>query len=351
MISTVLDELREFLRGAGASADDIGRAEAEGWLPLLALDCRLTPGEQKYDVDGLAQALGVDGLLVRRLWRSLGFPDVPDDLAVFTDEDLGTARRLLGEDRGRRPDLPAILRMVRVNSASMSRIAATEAESIAGLIHDLRDAGAPDDRIALELAQGVPWDDIAALLDYSHRIQLRASLWRRLTFDAAPDIAVAVGFVDLSGYTELSSSLGADELSDLVGRWEEVAFDTAAACGSRVVKMIGDEVMFVGLPLQAAQTALRLRDAAARDPRLLPGRGGIAAGPVVVRDGDYYGPVVNLASRLAQVAARGMILAPVSLRDELQSGFVRCEPEGLRSLRGIGDVPTCRLEWASGDAP
>jgi adenylate cyclase len=351
MISTVLDELRKFLRAAGAPDDDIARAEAEGWLPLLALDSRLTPGEQKYDVDGLARELGVDGLLVRRLWRSLGFPDVPDGLAVFSDEDLSTARRLLGQDGGQRLDLPAILRMVRVHSASMSRIAATEAESIAGLIHELRDAGASDDRIALELAQGVPWDDIAALLDYSHRIQLRAALWRRLTFDAEPDIAVAVGFVDLSGYTELSSSLGAEELSDLVGRWEEVAFDTAAACGSRVVKTIGDEVMFVGLPMQAAHTALRLRDAAARDPMLMSARGGVAAGPVVVRDGDYYGPVVNLASRLTQVAARGMILAPVPLCEDLQPGVVQCEPEGLRSLRGIGDVPTCRLEWASGHVP
>src|SRR5262245_22724797 len=163
-------DLQEFLRQAGASPDDITRAEAEGWLPLLALECRLTPGKQKYDVAGLANELGVDESLVRRLWRSLGFPDVPAGLAVFTDEDLRAAKWLL-RDRDRGPlDLEGIFRVVRVNSAAMSRIAAAETESLATLIHDLRGNQVPDDEIALELVRGVPWDDVSALLDYSHRI-------------------------------------------------------------------------------------------------------------------------------------------------------------------------------------
>jgi adenylate cyclase len=342
----VLDELRSFLLQSGAAPDDIARAEAEGWLPLLALDRLLVPGEQKYGVADLAHELDVDERTIRRLWRALGFPDVPPGLAVFGDEDLQAARRLLGTRAADAPDLSSILRIVRVNSASMSRIAAAESQSIADLLYELRDQGLPDDAIALELVRGINWEDIAALLDYSHRIQLRASLWRRLTRDSVPDLAIAVGFVDLSGYTELSSGLEPAELSELIGHWEEVAYDAAAACGTRVVKMIGDEVMFVGLAGQAARTALHLRDAGANDPALLPARGGVAAGPVVVRDGDFYGAVVNLASRLTLVAARGEVLAPASFATDVDDAAVRCEPAGARMLRSIGDVETCRLEWA-----
>ena len=324
----------------------MARAEEEGWLPLLALDCRLTPGEAQYTVADMARALGVDEAVVRRLWRSLGFPDVPAGLALFAESDLEAARRLLPDGERDALDLTSTLRFVRVNSAAMSRIAASETEALADLIHQLRDAGMAEDDIALELVHGVPWDDISALLDYSHRVQLRAALWRRLTLESAPDLVIAVGFIDLAGYTELSATLDPSEISELVGRWEEVAYDTAAACGSRVVKTIGDEVMYVGLTQQAVETALRLRDRAADDARLLPARGGVAAGPVIIRDGDYYGPVVNLASRLTQAAERGTILAPTALCSELDAAAVECTPEGVRKLRSIGDVETCRLEWA-----
>jgi adenylate cyclase len=340
------DELRDFLRRSGASSEDMARAEEEGWLPLLALDRRLTPGEPKYDAGDLARMLQVEESLIRRLWRSLGFPDVPSGIPVFSDEDLAAARWLLRPRERETLDVEAILRIVRVSSAAMSRIAATESEFLAALVQELRGLGLGEDDIALELVQGMPWDEIAALLDYSHRVQLRAAVWRRLTFELSPDIVVAVGFVDLSGYTELSSTLDPDQLSDLIGRWEDIAYDTAAKCGSRVVKTIGDEVMLVGLPEQAAETALRLRDVAGEDGRLLPARGGVAAGPVIVRDGDYYGPVVNLASRLAQVATRQTILAPLSLRDQIDGGVVQCVPDGSRTLRSIGDVETCRLEWS-----
>ncbi|MEI4908316.1 adenylate/guanylate cyclase domain-containing protein, partial [Klebsiella pneumoniae] len=82
----------------------------------------------------------------------------------------------------------------------------------------------------------------------------------------------------------------------------------------RVVKTIGDEVMFIGLPNQVVDAALALRDAAAQSPDLLPVRAGVAAGPVVAHNGDFYGPVVNLASRLTDLAPRGLVLASDELR-------------------------------------
>ena len=116
-------------------------------------------------------------------------------------------------------------------------------------------------------------DELAALLVYAAQLQLRAALWRRLSRDAVPDLAVAIGFADLAGYTTLSAELDSDHLAEFVGRWEELAYDTVARHGGRVVKTIGDEVMFAGLSAQVARIAIALRDAAG-EQRLPPVRAG-----------------------------------------------------------------------------
>ena len=162
--------------------------------------------------------------------------------------------------------------------------------------------------------------------------------WRRLGRDAAPDLAIAIGFADLAGYTELSAGLDADRLSGLVSVWEEIVYDTVAQQGGRIVKTIGDEVMFAGLPAQVARTAIVLRDAA-RLHGLPPVHAGIAAGLVIARDGDFYGPVVNLASRLAVAAPPDEIYA--SARWTRSSPATRCSAGplvGPLDLRSIGRV-------------
>jgi len=74
---------------------------------------------------------------------------------------------------------------------------------------------------------------------------------------------------------------------------------------------------------------------------------GLAAGPVLSRDGDYYGPVVNLASRLTEAAAPGEVLVPAALREEshpaADSG-VRFVDRGIRQLRSIGPVEVFAVE-------
>ena len=65
------------------------------------------------------------------------------------------------------------------------------------------------------------------------------------------------------GTSAISQQLDPQELSALVQRFEQHAFDTVAEEGGRVVKTIGDEVMFVGLVNEAVAAALALRDSAA----------------------------------------------------------------------------------------
>jgi adenylate cyclase len=340
------EDLRLRLLELGASDDEIERAVAQGWLPLLALDCVLMPGRRTYDLAGLAAAAGLDEELARRLWRAVGFPDVPSGVAAFTDRDVDAARLALAQAPERDIEEGTLLQQVRVISGSLARVASVEAEGIAELLTEMHASHASEDEIALAVLSDTRLADVGVLIDYLHRLQLRAAVWRQMVLAAAPDIAIAVGFADLSGYTKLSAALDASELSALVGRWEAVAYDTIAANGARVVKTIGDEVMYVGLTNETVAASLGLRDAAAA-AGLPPLRIGVASGPVISRDGDYFGPVVNLASRLTEIAAPGEVLAPAALRDELRpdSGCdVHFVARGTQQLRSIGSVEVFALE-------
>ena len=106
---------------------------------------------------------------------------------------------------------------------------------------------------------------------------------------------LAVGFADMVGFTLLSQHLGEDELAAVVRRFEEISHDIVTGLGGRVVKMIGDEAMFVvDSVVAAARIGLGLAEAYADDELLSDVRVGLAVGPVLVHDGDYFGPTVNL---------------------------------------------------------
>ncbi len=274
------DELRRRLIELGASESDLEHAEALQYVPLLALERRLLPGERTYDIAQLAVAAGIDEAWAQRLWRAVGFPDVPPGVPAFTDLDVAAAREVVREAAEWRTDPDTLLEQVRVTSGAAARIAAVEAEVIADFVQRRRADGESEDEIALAFLSGERLERLAALVDYVLRIQLRAAVWRRLALQADPDIVVAIGFADLAGYTALSGELDSIALSRLLSHWEAVAYDTIVAHGARVVKTIGDEVMFVGLPHEVLSSALSLRTAVAVEG-LPPVRGGIAAGPVI----------------------------------------------------------------------
>jgi adenylate cyclase len=343
-------DLGNLLLAAGASEDDVARAEREGWLPLLTLDRLVLPGPPTHDVADVAAITGYDEDQLRRLWRAVGFPDVPAGLAVFSDADIEAARRLLDGGLARGSDFATLLRQVRVISASMARIAAVLAEHYGDIVHEQRAQGIDEESIAISLVDSFDADELTALIVYSTRLHLRAALWRRLARDASPDLVVGIGFADLAGYTTLSAELDSDRLAEFVARWEEVVYDTAAENGGRVVKTIGDEAMFVGLSAAVARIAVALRDAA-RERGLPPVRVGLAAGMVVARDGDFYGPVVNLASRLTEVVPPDEIYASDALHKELADDpSFTWAAVGRLDLRSIGPVEAYKLQ-NGGDDP
>jgi adenylate cyclase len=342
-------DLRRFLLDAGATADDIARAESEGWLPLLTVDRLVTPGPARHDAAAVAARAGCDEDHLRRLWRAVGFPDVPDGLAVFTDADVDAARRLAHGGLAAGADFATMLRHVRVISSAAARIASVVADDWGDVVRAQREAGVDDEAISIDLVERFNGTDLTALLVHVAGLQLRAAVWRRMALDAAPDLAVAIGFADLAGYTVLSAELEPESLAEFVGRWEEVVYDTVAQFGGRVVKTIGDEAMFVGLSNHVAHIAVALRDAARREG--LPAvRAGLAAGMVVARDGDFYGPVVNLASRLTEIAPAGAVYASDALHAELADDpALEWVAEGTRELRSIGPVEVFALVTTGAD--
>jgi len=346
----VTADLRSTLVEAGASEEDIERAAAEGWLPVLAIDRILMPGVPKYDLAGLALAAGTDTGTAGRIWRSLGFPDMPTGIAAFTDQDAEMLRVAVTRvDTERAAQF--FERQVRVISASLSRIAEVEADMIADALEMLREMDQDAETTTAMLVEQLDWPMIARLVDYAHRLQLRAAVWRRLARDiAGTTVEIGIGFVDLVGYTAISEEIDDGQLVDLLTRFEVLTSDIIVEHGGRVVKTIGDEVMFAGLAKATTLIAIEIVRRAAEDSLLPPVRAGVASGPLISRDGDYYGSAVNLASRVTDRARPGTVLASESLRETLgDDADFTWRSVGRRHLRGIGEVELFRVRRAEGE--
>jgi class 3 adenylate cyclase len=143
---------------------------------------------------------------------------------------------------------------------------------------------------------------------------------------------LSVGFVDLVGFTPLTLHTSPSSLLELVGSFEDRAFEVASAYHGRIVKHIGDEVMFVA-PDATAGCSIARSITEVVDSNIEP-RGGVCFGDVIARHGDYYGPVVNMASRLADLAIPGEVLVDAETV-RLASGAFEFIPAGRRILKGF----------------
>ena len=152
--------------------------------------------------------------------------------------------------------------------------------------------------------------------------------------------AQAVGFADLVGFTALSQQLDDHELAVIVDRFEATAYDIVGSLGGRVIKMIGDEVMFaVDDVATAVEIALSLAEAYHDDESLSDVRVGLAYGPVLEREGDLFGPTVNLASRIVSIAYAGSVVVSAEIHDALADDEdLRWKSLRTRQLKDIGRV-------------
>jgi adenylate cyclase len=343
-----LRHVRELLKSHGATDEEIDQAVADDVIDLFVADRMLVPSRRRYTRLEVSELTGVDGETLRRFWRALGFANVTDEDRAFTDLDLEAVRIFQGLQALGAASTDTALQLARVIGSSMARIA--EAELVPGdMVHADLDPVITADAFASVADVTIP--AMARLLEFVWRRQVAAGIQRSMMLRShgvgpGESPTIAVGFADMVGFTLLSQHLSDQELATVVRRFEDISHDIVTGLSGRVVKMIGDEVMFVVDDVaNAARIGLDLADAYADDDLLSDVRVGLASGPVLVRDGDYFGSTVNLAHRIVNIGNPGTVL----MSDEFHTALMAQAPEEFtgqalrpRLLKDLGRV---QLWW------
>ena len=350
--TTELPDLSEAAAGA-ASLDeseilDLNKRFAAVRRSVGALEKVLLQGPRKYSRRDLAEQQDIPERLTSVYWRSLGFTPVDEDTVVFTEEDayaIGDLAAIVEEGVITERAFSSISRGLGFH---MGRLAMWITEA---LVDEAKYADGLDDAQARQQML----DSIPELLEifesqvmFAFRRQLAAYAARagsevlhRDTDELFP-LQRAVGFADLVQFTRLAQDLPGAELADMVGRFESVSRDIISVGGGRVVKTVGDEIMFLAnTPEDGAQIAVSLAEMITESPDLPPVRVGLAWGSMFSRYGDVFGPTVNLAARMESVARPGAVLVDSDTADAvaqaMPGGFALAEGDDVE-LHGIGTV-------------
>jgi adenylate cyclase len=271
-----------------------GEALEDSDLDLRALlerfEQTLLGGPRKYTRAEVSRAAGIDPDQSRALWRALGFAMVGDDDVVFTDGDLAALRDANFLTEHAVVDDEVRKAMTRMLGQTFSRLAAWQGQLLIELLTSRPELLASEDDIGQFIEDLLPV--IERIQTFVWRRQLVSYFSRLVTHDTA-ELATAVattvvGFADMSGFTTFTRKATESELREVLEAFEAATTEHVGANGGRIVKTIGDEVLFVAdTPAAGAEIALGLHAAAADDERLPPLRVGLAAGPVVSRSGTY----------------------------------------------------------------
>jgi adenylate cyclase len=311
-------------------------AQAGGNITSVLFDHRLRVGD--VSATELAARTGRSLTEVVETYRLLGVA-VPDpDAPAFVEREA----RLFELLELARPTLPdgmtdEILRSI---GEALTLVAESGVSAFVGSVEDLLVEGSPRTRAEVTTATGEVALELGSMLEPLLRHHLWAAVLRQRaamrTSNDRLESQVSVGFVDLVGFTAATAAMGSAELLEFMQRFHRRTFDVVTTAGGRVVKHIGDEIMFSSTDAESGcEIALCLIEAFG-DAASLP-RGGLAHGMVVARHGDYYGPVVNLAARLADIAVPGEVLADAAVAEAVPPGRYAFEPAGRRQLKGFPD--------------
>lgn len=338
--------LRELAANLQIRTEEIDAAEANGTLRLLVLEHLAIAEPAIYTQDQIVARTGLGGD-ARRFWRALGFPDPAPDEPVFSATDLEMLQLVDAMIRLQFVERDSALQLARVIGLSVQRIAQAQVDAIAARLDD---APGDDPRAAVLRAESL-LPTMPRVIEYAWRRHLQSAIRRRLAGDDVVEDGPApraVGFADLVGFTMISQQLDDHALTAVVDRFETRAYDIVNGHGGRVVKMIGDEVMFeTADAASAALIGLDLSDTFREDDSVNDIRVGIAFGPALARESDLYGPTVNLASRMVGIAYAGAVVVSgevhEALRDDDRFAFKNLR---ARNLKHIGRVHLYALRRA-----
>jgi class 3 adenylate cyclase len=306
----------------------------------------------------LLMELGPAGERLPAVFAALGLPEPPRDEHLRLDEET-VIRGFIEVWQIADPGGDADVRVARLAGEASRRLAegwldvwdatarpvltsqGAPARAVAGRSFDPSDPeDNPSIKAALVARQLVSWlheRHLEQTLNQRIIDGVEGALVRAGRLPARPESPTAIAFVDLSGFTDLTLELGDDVAALAATGLGELAHGRAQASGGRVVKLLGDGVLLrFDSTVDAIRAVLQLvADIPAAG--LPPAHAGVAAGRVVVRDGDVYGRTVNLASRVAAHAGPGQVVVEEGAIVALPAGTARFEPLGRFALKGIPD--------------
>jgi adenylate cyclase len=268
----------------------------------------------------------------------MAFPDMGSERA-FTSQDVESLTLLSSWVATERMDRDTAVEIMRSLGQTASRLADWQVDTLLRVLAE-SDEELDMDELADAIDEILP--GLEKLLIYSWRRHLASVMGRGLSGldDSEPDAAVGtVGFADIAGFTRLIRAMNDEDLAELVHTFETGAADIVSGAGARLVKTLGDEVMFVTADAPtAARVAFAIHELTSPGPEPLQVRIGMATGGLVSRMGDYYGRTVNRASRMTAIARPGVTLIDVPTEEALRDTQ---EPYAIRHLtprrlRGLG---------------
>ncbi|WP_431043996.1 adenylate/guanylate cyclase domain-containing protein [Streptomyces sp. P1-3] len=285
----------------------------------LRLEQLILGAERRYTPFQAARSAGVSVELATRFWHAMGFADIGQAKAL-TEADVLALRRLSGLVEAGLLSEPMAIQVARSTGQTTARLADWQIDSFLEGLTEPQEPGLTRTEIAYPLVE-LLLPELEEFLVYVYRRQLAAATGRvvQAQDDAEMvDRRLAVGFADLVGFTRLTRRLEEEELGELVEAFETTAADLVAAHGGRLIKTLGDEVLYSADDAgTAAEIGVRLIETMAHDQTMPELRVGIAFGTVTTRMGDVFGTTVNLASRLTSIAPKDAVLVDGALAEEL----------------------------------
>ena len=346
------------LERAGLSLDSIGVAIQRGEMSLDFVD------QPEYERFGgltaetfrqVSERTGVPLELLLVIREAMGFAQPDPDDRVRADEMEVVPFIALQYGYGFRPIV--IERWIRTYGDSLGRIADTEADWYrTEVLGPLLAAGKGSAEVAETTGTfGAQISELGdrAILGFFHGRQANAwiknildgfeSSLTRAGLQEAVDQPPAICFLDLTGYTRLTEERGDEAAAELAGRLARLVQRTSARHGGKPVKWLGDGVMFLFRePGRGVLAALEMVEGAA-EAGLPPAHVGLHAGPVLFREGDYFGRTVNLAARIADYARQGEVVVSQDVVDAGATVGVAFTPIGPVELKGVSTALTLHV--------
>jgi adenylate cyclase len=332
-----MDAIAAAIRAGRLSFAFLEAAPYQRWAVPSARTFRQVAEEAGIPLDLLRRALEAMGFT----WTSADEPIREDELEVVPLVQLAFSSGLL--------DAAWIARVGRAYAEGLRLAATVENEAYRARFEEPVLQAGLGQRRAMELAselagQFLPLVDRAIMGIFRRQQELVWTEHQILNIEAALEEAGAVArpgrvpamcFLDLSGYTRLTEERGDQAAAELAGTLAVLVERSSRPHGGTPVKWLGDGVMLhFREPAGAVEASLALVGQVP-EAGLPPAHVGVAAGPVVVQGGDYFGRTVNLASRVAARAQAGQVLVTAPVAQAPSPGGVTYAEVGDLRLKGF----------------